>query len=36
MIHTAGFLKLVDEARGRIHEVSVAETLERIPGAPVE
>jgi rhodanese-related sulfurtransferase len=30
MIHTEGFLKLVAEAKGRIHEVTVAETLERL------
>jgi rhodanese-related sulfurtransferase len=30
MIHTEGFLKLVDEAKTRINEVSVAETLERL------
>jgi rhodanese-related sulfurtransferase len=33
MKHTEGFLKLVDEAKSRIHEVSVAETLERLSAA---
>ena len=30
MIHTAGFLKIVDEAKSRIKEVSVAETQRRL------
>jgi rhodanese-related sulfurtransferase len=33
MIHTEGFLKLVSEAKTRIREVSVAETLERLASA---
>jgi rhodanese-related sulfurtransferase len=30
MKHTAGFLKLVDDARSRINEVTVAETRDRL------
>jgi len=30
MEHSEGFLKLVDEARRRIHEISVEATLERL------
>ena len=30
MKHSEGFLKIVDEAKSRIHEVSVAETQERM------
>jgi rhodanese-related sulfurtransferase len=30
MIHTQGFLKLVNEAKTRIHEISVEETLRRL------
>jgi rhodanese-related sulfurtransferase len=30
MEHTEGFLKLVGEVRPRVHEVSVAEALERV------
>jgi rhodanese-related sulfurtransferase len=33
MIHTQGFLKLVNEAKTRIHEVSVEETLRRLSNA---
>jgi hypothetical protein len=33
MIHTEGFLKLVNEAKTRIHEVSVEETLRRLSHA---
>ena len=34
MKHSAGFLKLVDEAKGRVREVSVAETQERMRENP--
>lgn len=30
MKHTEGFLKLVDDARSRVHEVNVEQTLERL------
>jgi|SRR5215831_8359541 len=30
MKHTAGFLKIVDDAKGRIKEISVAETREHL------
>ena len=30
MVHSEGFLKLVNEAKGRIREVTVAETRERL------
>ena len=33
MQHSEGFLKLVEEARGRIREISVAETLSRLSEA---
>jgi rhodanese-related sulfurtransferase len=34
MKHTEGFLKLVNEARGRIREISVAETQQRLSDNP--
>lgn len=34
MIHTEGFLKLVNDAKGRIKEVTVAETQERLAANP--
>ncbi|MFS8085001.1 MAG: rhodanese-like domain-containing protein [Acidobacteriota bacterium] len=34
MIHTAGFLKIVDEAKGRIKEVSVEDARARIAADP--
>jgi rhodanese-related sulfurtransferase len=34
MIHSEGFLKLVDDSRTRIREVSVAETQERMRNNP--
>jgi rhodanese-related sulfurtransferase len=34
MIHTEGFLKLVNDAKGRVKEVTVAETRERLAANP--
>ena len=34
MIHTEGFLKLVNDAKGRVKEVTVAETQERLAANP--
>ena len=34
MIHTEGFLKLVNDAKSRVKEVSVAETQERLEANP--
>jgi len=34
MKHTAGFLKIVNDAKGRIKEVSVGETRERLSANP--
>ena len=34
MIHTEGFLKLVNDAKGRVKEVTVAETQERLGANP--
>ncbi|MDX6694943.1 MAG: hypothetical protein QOF02_2546 [Blastocatellia bacterium] len=34
MKHTPGFLQLVNEAKGRINELTVAETLERLASNP--
>lgn len=34
MKHSEGFLKLVDKAKGRIREVTVAETIERLSTNP--
>ncbi len=34
MIHTQGFLKIVDDAKSRIKEVSVAETQKRLKANP--
>ena len=34
MKHSAGFLKIVDDAKGRIREVSVVETRERLAANP--
>ncbi|HEY0544180.1 MAG TPA: rhodanese-like domain-containing protein [Pyrinomonadaceae bacterium] len=34
MKHTPGFLRLVDEAKGRINELTVAETRERLAANP--
>jgi rhodanese-related sulfurtransferase len=34
MIHTEGFLELVNDAKGRVKEVTVAETQERLAANP--
>jgi len=34
MIHTEGFLKLVNDAKGRVKEVTVTETQERLAANP--
>ena len=34
MKHSAGFLKIVDDAKGRVREVSVVETRERLAANP--
>jgi len=34
MIHTEGFLKLVNDAKGRVKEVTVAETQRRLAANP--
>ena len=34
MIHTTGFLKLVNDAKSRVKEVTVAETQERLAANP--
>ena len=34
MIHTSGFLKLVNDAKSRVKEVTVAETQERLAANP--
>ena len=34
MIHTEGFLKLVNDAKGRVKELTVAETQERLAANP--
>ena len=34
MIHTSGFLRLVEDAKTRIREVSVAETQARLEANP--